>query len=295
VVENKYRLAEKSWGSIQGEAVYAGTPSVWIRTFGCNLTCPGFPCDTEYAWNKDMRDNSLMFTIKELVDNAGDLLVTDSNPKGLFIHPKTGNPFHLVFSGGEPLLPKYQKMIMEFIKLTQTDEYIDKWYPQRDDDLDWREPLRITIETNGTQKLSEEFKDFIDDVECVEFLFSFSPKLYAASGEKDAVNYENLVNIIADSDYMSHIDFQLKFVCDESDECEQELDETVAKLIQTINEMNNFDIGLLCLSDRLWVMPKGTTREDQLEIAPIVEKYQDKGYKIATRNHTYIWSDAKGR
>jgi hypothetical protein len=42
-------------------------------------------------------------------------------------------------------------------------------------------------------------------------------------------------------------------------------------------------------------MPLGTTRDDQLQIAPIVEKYQAKGYKIATRNHTYIWSDDKGR
>jgi len=42
-------------------------------------------------------------------------------------------------------------------------------------------------------------------------------------------------------------------------------------------------------------MPLGETREDQLKIAPIVEKYQQMGFKIATRNHTYIWSNEKNR
>ena len=294
MVETKYRLSEKSWGpNLQGEGVYAGTPSVWIRTFGCNLTCPGFPCDTEYAWNKSMRDDTLIFTVKELVDNAGELLVKESNPKGLLIHPITGNPFHLVFTGGEPLLPKYQKMIMEVISLTQTDEYIDKWYPYSKSDDD-RAVLRITIETNGTQVLSDEFIEFLMDNNGVDVLFSFSPKLFAASGEKNAVNYKNIAKI------MAMFDFQLKFVCDESDECGKELDETVEKLKDVFLEVNGDvydreEVTTLVLYDKLWVMPKGTTREDQLNVAGIVEKYQDKGYKIATRNHTYIWSDDKGR
>jgi hypothetical protein len=76
----------------------------------------------------------------------------------------------------------------------------------------------------------------------------------------------------------------LKFVCDESDECEEELDNYVSQLYKGPYEEN-----------LLWVMPLGATREDQLQIADIVEKYQDKGYRIATRNHTYIWSDAQGR
>ena len=283
---DKYRLSEKFF-SCQGESVYAGTPSLWVRTFGCNLTCPGFPCDTEYAWNKSMRDDSLIFTVKEIVDDLGQMLVNKGNPGGLLVHPLTGNHIHLVFTGGEPLLPKYQKMVKEIIELTQSDEYIDKWYPL--DAYDERSILYITFETNGTQKLTKDFEEFINVVEDVEFLFSFSPKLYAASGEKNAVNYENLAHML--TNYECH----MKFVCDESDECEKELDETVEKLKQTINDIHKFDVGTLALQDRLWVMPKGTTREDQLEIAPIVEKYQDKGYKIATRNHTYIWSDAKGR
>ena len=49
------------------------------------------------------------------------------------------------------------------------------------------------------------------------------------------------------------------------------------------------------LNYEYWIMPLGETREDQLQIAPIVEKYQQFGFNIATRNHTYIWSNEKNR
>jgi 7-carboxy-7-deazaguanine synthase len=35
------------WPTIQGEGPYAGTPAVFLRLAGCNLTCPG--CDTDYT------------------------------------------------------------------------------------------------------------------------------------------------------------------------------------------------------------------------------------------------------
>ena len=34
--------------SIQGESTTAGLPTVFVRTFGCNLRCPY--CDSRYAW-----------------------------------------------------------------------------------------------------------------------------------------------------------------------------------------------------------------------------------------------------
>lgn len=292
--ENRYRLAEKIWGpSIQGEGKYAGSPSVWVRTYGCNLKCPGFPCDTEYAWNPGMRDDSLFFTAKEIVDQLCALVVAKDNPNGLFHHPITRNKMHVLFTGGEPLLLKYQKLFIEVMDLIHSDEYIDRWFPlsaiQSNDEWDYRETLMVTFESNGTQKLSKEFKESLEKYDDVDVFFSLSPKLYAASGEKDAVNIQNINDIL--QDYMCN----LKFVCDESDECADELDDVVKRLYEHAhNDEEKYNWHKFS-EDFIWVMPKGTTKEDQLEIAPIVEKYQEKGYKIATRNHTYIWSDAKGR
>lgn len=42
------RLSEL-YTSIQGEGPFAGHPTQFIRFAGCNLRCPGWPCDTQHA------------------------------------------------------------------------------------------------------------------------------------------------------------------------------------------------------------------------------------------------------
>jgi 7-carboxy-7-deazaguanine synthase len=281
--EKRYKLGEKPFYSIQGEGRYAGVPSVWARVFGCNFQCPGFPCDTEYSWGKQYNSTVDSYTVEELINEFTNLVTTDTNPNGLMVHPITKNHIHVLFTGGEPLLAKYQKLIGEFIIAINTPEYKDRWFPlipyyNNAELIDNRYSLNITIESNGSQHLTQEFMDIMDEYDNVNVLFSFSPKLKTVSGEPNGVNIANINAIIRD--YI----VQLKFVCDESNECEQELDSWVSQLYVGPYE-----------EDILWVMPLGATREDQLQIAGIVEKYQAKGYRIATRNHTYIWSDAQGR
>jgi len=38
---SKIKIAEMFY-SLQGEGMFAGIPSVFLRTFGCNFTCGGF-------------------------------------------------------------------------------------------------------------------------------------------------------------------------------------------------------------------------------------------------------------
>jgi organic radical activating enzyme len=256
----RYIISE-NFMSIQGEGRYAGTPSLWVRTFGCNLKCPGFPCDTEYSWNSNYKDDALLLTADEIYQKLKSFLVSKTNPNGLLYNPVTLNRTHLVFTGGEPLLLKYQRLMRELLDLfKESDNFID-----------------FTIETNGTQMLSTEFRYYLRDVsQCITPFMSISPKLYTVSGEKDAIKYDVLETL------MSRYKYQLKFVADDTDECENEL-------LDVLSKIKLYD------SDSVWVMPKGETREDQLNVASIVERYQALGFKIATRNHCYIWSNDKGR
>ena len=70
------------FASIQGEGCYTGTPSVFVRTSGCNLRCHF--CDTPYAsWNPEGETLS----ISDIVARVNE-----------WWHP------HVVLTGGEPMM-----------------------------------------------------------------------------------------------------------------------------------------------------------------------------------------------
>lgn len=75
------RIAEV-FHSIQGEGRLTGTPSVFVRTSGCNLRC--WFCDTPYtSWNPEGDDRSLQSLLDEV---------------------STFQCEHVVITGGEPML-----------------------------------------------------------------------------------------------------------------------------------------------------------------------------------------------
>jgi 7-carboxy-7-deazaguanine synthase len=75
------RIAE-IFSSRQGEGVLAGTPSVFVRTSGCNLRCSF--CDTPYAsWEPEGEDLSVDEILRQIA--AADRQ-------------------HVVLTGGEPML-----------------------------------------------------------------------------------------------------------------------------------------------------------------------------------------------
>jgi organic radical activating enzyme len=188
---SKIKIAELFY-SIQGEGRYMGVPSVFLRTFGCNFKCAGFGmprgemsheatdiaathtmiesfvkyedlplvstgCDSYASWHPDFKELSPMLTSEAIADRICEILPQD--------HWKDE---HLVITGGEPLLG-WQRAYPDLINNTKM-----------------RDLKEITFETNGTQRLTPEFKGFLAKWNSVvgrELTFSVSAKL-PCSGEK---------------------------------------------------------------------------------------------------------------
>jgi len=186
----KIKIAELFY-SIQGEGRYMGVPSVFLRTFGCNFTCRGFGmprgefsteatelmqvahtfekyedlplvstgCDSYASWMPEFKSLSPMLTTDAIADR-----ITEIIPHGEW------RDEHLVITGGEPLLG-WQRA-----------------YPDLLDHPKMAGLKEITFETNGTQKLTQEFNEYLrewQDPERMkrEVTFSVSAKL-PCSGEK---------------------------------------------------------------------------------------------------------------
>lgn len=198
---SKIKVSELFY-SIQGEGKYQGVPSVFLRTFGCNFRCRGFGlpvgektpevdpiiknlsryksykelplvstgCDSYAAVYPEFKNLSPMLTVDAIVDEIVNLL--------------PGHKWqdeHLVITGGEPLLG-WQKQ-----------------YPNLLDHPLMKDLKEITFETNGTQSLTFEFKEYLKSWSQQRFphglggeiTFSVSAKL-PCSGEQweDAVKPE---------------------------------------------------------------------------------------------------------
>ena len=164
-----------------------GVPSVFLRTFGCNFFCRGFGmargenseeannidadlytdyktlplvstgCDSYASWDPRFKHLSPLLSTDAIAD-----AIVDTLPH------KEWRDEHLVITGGEPLLG-WQKQYPDLLshpKMAGLKE--------------------ITFETNGTQKLSEGFKQYLGEWNAEswerEITFSVSAKL-PCSGE----------------------------------------------------------------------------------------------------------------
>lgn len=88
-------LLSEMFVSVQGEGSLVGTPSLFIRTSGCNLRCHF--CDTPYtSWQPSGRQTELSDILHELAQ-----------------HPRVR---HVVVTGGEPLIAKHVDVLVAAIK-----------------------------------------------------------------------------------------------------------------------------------------------------------------------------------
>lgn len=295
-------MAKYSWSevfmSIEGEAMYAGRPTVYIRFTGCNFECKMFNnpegldttstevlgfdptdydniydiplitkgCDSIYSWDPKFKHMWNTGSENELA-----AVVMSTIPHHTWDHPKTEQPVILSLTGGEPTLrAKYIPLLLS--------------HPLFED-------LRyILIETNCSVPLSDKF---IEELNIWmrktdgTVIWSNSPKL-SVSGESwdkairpdialKQVQYANVRDL--------HIEQYFKFVCGPDDADFDEVERAMKEY---------YDAGI-SVGTSVYIMPVSCLEEQQQQIAvAVAEKCIQRGYIYCHRTHISIWGNQIG-
>jgi len=287
----KIKVAEIFY-SIQGEGKFAGVPSVFLRTFGCNFQCRGFGmprgnltqepeqiaekielyktyedlplaatgCDSYASWHPAFKNHSPTFTVDEIVEKMTALIPNNKWTQD------DGSDVHLVITGGEPLLG-WQRAYEELLS-----------HPKMAD------LKNLTFETNGTQRLSDDFKKFLFNYSShpsckgnVEVTFSISPKL-TISGEQ----WEEAIvpKVIAEYDWYGC--GYLKFVV--------ATQEDVLDVERAVLEYQHQGF-----KGPVYLMPVGGVPDlYHMTTKDVAELSMNKGYRYSPRLQVDIWRNAWG-
>ena len=278
----KFRYLEIFY-SVQGEGIHVGTPSVFLRMFGCNFKCQGFGmprgelsneylnvdikkytdlkdaplvatgCDSYASWDHRAKHLTTDIDVHGLVDT-----LLDFTPNGRWTEPN-GQDIHLVITGGEPLLG-WQRSWPELLS-----------HPYMED------LKNVTFETNCTQVLRDGFRDYLGSQNKITATWSCSPKL-SVSGESwdDAIkpdvagSYFNAPNSI----------MYFKFVV------ANEMD--VQEVDVAVNEFSNAGVKV-----PVYCMPVGGCEMEYMENrSKVAEIALSKGYRYSPRLHVDLFGNA---
>ena len=94
-------LVNEIFESIQGEASFAGAPSVFVRLQGCCVGCPW--CDTKHTWATRPEDETSLGAVLDKSGDAGGYAAVDVDDLTDLLVSRF-RARHVVITGGEPAL-----------------------------------------------------------------------------------------------------------------------------------------------------------------------------------------------
>lgn len=175
--------------SIDGEAFHAGQPTVFVRTFGCNLRCPF--CDTKECWTEENFNkvyegklNLSWMTADEIIAKVEEM--------------EKGFPYKSIcLTGGEPLLPENNPVTFELVEKlinlhyavnVETDGAVDykpwkekfkkiviaDWYGNREGlslITDWKLPC-----SKMNKKMIESNLSILDELDVIKCVITDAPE-----------------------------------------------------------------------------------------------------------------------
>ena len=296
----KLRYSEAFY-SVQGEGKYVGVPSVFLRTFGCNFRCMNFGlgknepsraekhaqgqrynqevkdlidagvhettkvfedlpiihtgCDTYASIYPEFKHFNRQAEVDEVVEHLLSLL-----PEGKWTMDN-GQDVHLILTGGEPLLA-WQKLYIELFE-----------HPKMKD------LKNVNFETNTTQMLHSDFKQYLNNQDRIKITWSCSAKL-SVSGESKADCIKPEVALDYASVSGSHIYF--KFVVGDRDDIEE-----AGRAVE--------DYRMAGIECPVYCMPLGGRSEEyNLNVQEVAEVCMERGWRFTPRLHISLFGNAWG-
>jgi len=252
--------------SLQGEGIYTGAPSYFIRTGGCNLAC--WFCDTSYAsWR--LEEQAERISVEALAQEVADQDYCR----------------HIVITGGEPSIQKMS--VSAFIKsIRKLGEKLGRQFV-------------ITMETNGTKFIPNLGLDLVSISPKLYSSTQF-PGDAPSDWMQKPIPPDALINI-AKWLMVPKLQSQLKFVITEAvmaDLAEVgDYAERIAELIFSMHPQISVESALeLIVNPRIMLMPESTTHDTLIKHSPVVEEWCKKlGYRFCDRLHLRLYDGKRGK
>lgn len=249
--------------SVQCEGASTGYPAYFIRLKSCNLMCGGpsgklmkegkatWWCDSEAIWRTGVDKDFRYLPDRWLKEGILDWVLEGR--------------VHLIWTGGEPTIPKHQRAIVAFLEELKDQYNTFKVTGEPVEDL----KVYNEVETNGTIYIQDEFFEALDQINC-------SVKLANSGMDKRRRIKEDALRRI-----MEHDNYWFKFVVSN----ESDIDEIE----------NDFIIPFDIPANKVVMMPGLDCQQNYHERTRFcLELAKKHGYIGMSRLHISAWDMTTG-